>query len=298
MKPAVLLILAFAVSLTGARVAGRQQATFRVNVDLVSVDVLVSRNGRPIAGLTPDDFEVYDNGVRQHIEGVAEGALQRTRTFRTQPVPLDVIFVFDTSESMAGERIQYLAQAARGVLERLRPIDRAALVTFSDRTVLQVGLSQDLAEVARSLDGMTANGRTSIFDAFYAALTLKRPGTRRSMVLLFTDGRDNASWLGANDVVQVARESDVFVYGVGLDSGASGDIKDLVETTGGDLIVATSAKQLKELFVRVIGEMQARYVLTYYPKGVKRQGWHAIDVKLVGKAGDIKARHGYYVPGD
>jgi Ca-activated chloride channel family protein len=296
MKPGLRLILLLTVSLTGGAAASRQQAVFKVNVELVSVDVLVSRNGRPIVGLTPADFDVYDNGVRQRIDGVGEGALQRTETFKSEPIPLDVIFAFDTSESMQGERIGYLAQAARGVLERLRPIDRAALVTFSDRTVLQVGLSQDLAEVGKSLGAMEATGRTSMFDAFYVALTLQRPASRRSMVLLFTDGRDNASWLGARDVVQVARESDVVVYGIGLDTGVSSEIKDVVEVTGGDLIITTSAKQLKELFARVIAEMQARYVLTYYPKGVKREGWHTIEVKLVGKKGDVKARHGYYVP--
>jgi len=199
---------------------------------------------------------------------------------------------------MTGERIQYLAQAAHGVLERLRPVDRVALITFSDRTVLRIAFTQDLGVVGTSVDQMVADGRTSLLDALYAALTLRRAETRRCVILVFTDGRDNASWLGGQDVLQVACESDVVIYGVGLGDAASGDLAAFVENTGGDLIMAKTAQQLKDLFVRVIGEMQARYILTYYPKGVKREGWHSIEVKLTGAKGDVKARRGYWVRAD
>jgi VWFA-related protein len=297
MKPAAIVLAVSWVMLARVMPAGGpQQPTFRVNIDLVSVDVLVTRGGRPVPGLTATDFQVRDNGVLQHIDTVSEGALQANHSIRVQPVPLDVILVFDTSESMAGEKLGYLVGAARGVLDRLRPIDHAAILTFSDRTVLHSPLSPDLRTVGSALDRLDAEGRTSMFDAVYAALTLRRPGTSRTMLLLFSDGRDNASWLGARDVLHVARESDVVIYGVGLDPGVKDQVKDLVEETGGDLAVANSPKQLSTLFLHALDEMQARYVLDYYPKGVRREGWHAIEVRLVGRKAEIKARRGYYVP--
>ncbi len=298
MKRHALVVVAFAIGLPGtmAAQAHLQQPIFKVAVDLVTVDVLVMAKGRPVAGLTTPNFEVYDNGVRQNLEGVGEGALQPGGTIKAQAVPLDVIFVLDTSESMAGDLIRSLAQAARGVLERLRPVDRAALITFSDRTVRQVALTQDLGLVGNTLEQMVAAGRTSMFDALYAALVLERAEARRCLIVIFTDGGDNASWLRAKEVLQVARESDVVIYGVGLQAGAGDALAPFVEATGGDLIAAKSANQLKQLFVQVIGEMQARYVLTYYLKAARREGWHTIEVKLARAKGDVRARRGYWVP--
>jgi VWFA-related protein len=281
-------VLASAV-LLGLGTAPLQQPTFKVRIDLVSVDALITSNGRPVPGLGAADFDVWDNGVRQRVDRVSEGGLQGA--------PLDVVLTFDTSESMAGSKLQQLVEAGRSVLERLRPVDRAALVTFSERTALRRALSADYAAVRGGLDAMAAYGRTSMFDALYVALMQHRSRDTRSMVLLFSDGLDNASWLNGTDVRQVARESDSVVYVVGLDTGIRKQMEDVVAETGGEIVVADSPNHLKTLFARLLGEMQARYVLTYYPENVKREGWHAIEVRLRGRQGDVKARRGYYVPG-
>ena len=274
--------------------AGKQQATFKVRVELVSVDVLATDHGKPIAGLTSSDFEVRDNGVLQQVDSISgEGA---TGNISAQPVLLDVVLVFDTIESMAGSRLQQLVDAGKAVLAKLRPGDRAALVTFSERAVVRQSLSSDVASVSRSLGQLEGTGRTSIFDALYVGLSQRRSYDTRSMLLLFTDGQDNASWLNAKQISQVARESDVVLYAVGLDASVSDELKALAQETGGDTVVAASAKDLKTLFVRIVREMQMRYVLNYSPKGVTRAGWHTIEVRAPRKGAQIMARRGYYVP--
>src|SRR5262245_9480189 len=99
---------------------GAQAPTFRAGVAVVRVNVLATDRGRPVAGLKGDDFEVRDNGVLQQVEATYG-----------ESEPLDVLFAFDRSQSMAGETLGRLGDAARAVLEQLGPDDRAGLVTFN-----------------------------------------------------------------------------------------------------------------------------------------------------------------------
>lgn len=286
-----ILISAFALPLLVVTVFA-QQATFKTRVDLVSVDVLVSNGGEPIAGLTASDFEIRDNNVLQKIDSISgEGTAGQ---IAMRGIPLDVVLVFDVSESMAGTRLEQLVSASKEVLARVRPGDRAALVTFSQRTMISQPLSSDLAGVTRALDRLAATGRTSMFDALYASLSLRRTSDTRSVVLLFSDGRDNSSWLTSKQVRHVARQSDVVVYFVGLDTRVTADMEEITTDTGGAVIVAQSAKDLKALFQRIVREMQARYVLNYYPNGVEQGGWHTIDVRVPGRRANVVARRGYW----
>ena len=285
------LALGLAVPLLAAT-ALAQQATFRTRVDLVSVDVLVTANGKAMAGLAASDFEIRDNSVPQKIESISDGGAAETVTLRR--IPLDVVLVFDVSGSMAGSNLELLVDAGKSVLEKLRPGDRAALVTFSQRTMVLQPLSSDVAVVTRALERLDAGGQTSLFDALYAGLSLRRGSDTRSMVLLFSDGRDNTSWLSSQQATQVARESDVVVYAVGLDKRVKDDMNEMIEETGGAVLVAASAKDLKTLFERIVREMQARYVLAYYPSGVAQGGWHTIEVRVPGRRADVVARRGYW----
>ena len=280
-----------AAVLAAATVLG-QQPTFRADVDLVSVDVQATAKGELILGLAPSDFEIRDNGVPQRIESISgegmPGAVER-RQF-----PLDVVLVLDMSESVAGQKFSQLIDAVRAVLERLRAGDRAALVTFSERTLVRHRLSSEVASIAHALDLLRAGGRTSMFDALFVGLSLRRTIDTRQMVLLFSDGRDNSSWLDETRLSQVARRSDVVVYAVGLDKRVKDDLKEITEETGGTATVAQSPKDLRPLFTRLVREMQARYVLTYYASGVASTGWHSIDVRLPRRRAEIVARRGYW----
>ncbi len=287
------LVLGLAVvGLAGATLAGAQTPVFSSRVDVVLVDVQVTSRGKPVTSLTAVDFEVRDNGVRQRVDTVTGGAVT------VAAVPLDLVLVFDTSESIAGRNLDLLVDALRALLAGLRPGDRAALVTFSDRTELVHPLSSDLSSITRALTSVVPGGRTSMFDGLYTGLMLNRGSTTRAAVLLFSDGRDNASWLEEPAVRKVARESDVVVYGVGLDDSVRNQLEGIVEETGGEFLRADSAKQLKPAFLQLLGQMQARYLLTYSPRDVVREGWHTLDVRLVGGSGgrEIRARRGYDVP--
>lgn len=292
-----LLIPALAVLAAGlCRVHG-QQPTFRARVDLVRLQVLVTASGRTVAGLTAKDFEVEDRGVRQPIEAVLP-----------DPRPLDVLLVMDRSESMAGEPMSRLEAAAHEVVNALRPEDRCGLLSFSHDVALDIDLTTERSAVHDAIGGIRPLGLTSILDAAYSALSLSVPPERRLLILLFSDGLDNRSWTTTADVLPLAARSEAVVASVAfrVSSSAFGPASDapepdlpflrsLTADTGGDLLVVNRYEEFSRAFATMLERARARYLITYYPTGIDRAGWHEVKVSLKGKKGQVTTRRGYVV---
>jgi VWFA-related protein len=270
------------VALIAAQAASVPQTTFRSGVEVVELDVSVTRGGVPVAGLTARDFALTDNGTAQEVQSVT---LER--------LPLSVTMVLDTSQSVAGERLQHLVQAGDGLTAALHTEDRAALVTFSHAVDLRVPMTGDMASIRTALGAMTGNGATSLRDAVHLALQLQPRDRTRPLVLVFTDGHDTASWLTEDAAIDSARRAGVVIHAVRLESDALLD--KLTQISGGRSWSATSDRQLEELFTRALDEMRARYLLTYTPRGVRQTGWHDLKVRLKSGSADITARRGYFV---
>ena len=269
-------------ALLAAQVASTPQTTFRAGVELVELDVSVTRSGVPVAGLTARDFALTDNGAPQDVESVM---LER--------LPLSVTLVLDTSQSVAGDRLRQLVQAGEGLTAALRHDDRAALLTFSHVVDLRVPMTADLESVRTALADMTGNGATALRDAVHLALQLQPHDETRPLVLLFTDGHDTASWLTEDAALDSARRAGVVIHAVRVES--DGFLDKLTQITGGRTWSASSDRQLRELFTKALDEMRARYLLTYTPHGVPQTGWHELKVKLKNGSADVAARRGYFV---
>lgn len=270
-----------------------QQPTFKAGVSVVRVDVLATDGARPLTHLAADDFQVLDNGVAQHVEAAFGDA-----------EPIDVLFAFDRSESTRGETLERLRESATALLDALQPTDRAGLLTFNHTFSLSVPLGP-ASDVADALQEIEAAGSTSILDAVATTIALAAGGDRRTLVLLFTDGVDTLSWLPEKTVLDAARGSDAVMYAVTLPErrnnaqplmGDEGQLKRLVEASGGRLLRADRPAQLRERFIEVLGEMRARYVLTYTPTDPDTPGWHTVSVTLKARKGRIATRAGYVVP--
>lgn len=284
------------------RASAQAPPVFRASIEAVHVDVFVSRGGQPIPGLQASNFELKDNGVRQAPELVA-----------AESRPLRAVLVFDTSSSLAGERLAALKAAGKAFLDGLRPADQAALVAFSDEITWLAPETADRAAVRHALDGLQAAGATSAFDALYAALALSEE-EGRSLIVLFTDGEDNMSFLGEKQLTTAVERSNALVHTVGWRepvpaplwvSGVSSTpppepdhirvLRHVAETAGGRFWAADSPERLRRAFGDIADAMGHRYILGYEPQGVKREGWHRIEIRLRGQKGDLQARHGYWV---
>ena len=197
-----------AIAAMVAAVAAAQQPTFSAHREVVRVDVLVTDRNRPVRGLRAADFEVRDSGVRQVVDSVG-----------FEELPLNVILALDTSVSMSGERLEHLRDAARAVLETMRPGDKAAVLTFDNAVTLLQPLTATVALARESVGRIGPNprlsgGGTAMIDAIFAALTLTAAEPTRSLLLVFTDGIDTSSWLTAERLLAAARRSNAIVYAV------------------------------------------------------------------------------------
>ncbi len=294
-----------AAMLAGAVTASAAGQVFKTTVDGVAVDVLVTRDRRPVSGLTAADFTLHDNGVGQQIKSAM-----------LEDVPVTLLLVLDTSASVQGALLAHLKSAARAVVAALRPVDRVGLLAFSHRVRLVVEPPASASALYPHLDALEADGDTSIYDATLAALTVRERVPGRTLMLVFSDGQDSTSWLKPHDVLAAAQRSDVVVHAVivGPFSGAGtlpvpdGGLRRqfdqepylfntvylwrLAEDTGGAVQQATSGT-LQDAFVRVVNEFRSRYVLTYVPQGVPENGWHDVEVKVRGRGMRVQARRGY-----
>ncbi len=258
-----------------------QAPTFSTDVNHVRVDVLVTDRGQVVRGLQPPDFEVLDNGVPQRVELV---------TF--EQVPLNVILALDLSESVSGERLDHLRSAARALLEGLTERDQAALLTFSHKVRRKEGLTSNVNRLRTALDEVESAGNTALIDGAYAAMMLGASDVGRDLVILFSDGFDTASWLPASTVLESARRADVVVYGVSA-RGPAPFLRDLSELTGGTSFEVDSTKDLRARFTAILEEFRQRYLVSYSPQGVSKDGWHRLDVRVKGRKTAVKARAGY-----
>ncbi|HUF49124.1 MAG TPA: VWA domain-containing protein [Vicinamibacterales bacterium] len=269
-------------ALAAAALAAAGPPQFAVRVDAVRVDVLVTEAGRIVTGLGPGDFEVLDNGVPQTVDVVSFGEL-----------PINVILALDMSESI-GPRLRLLRNAGRSLVGALRPGDQAALITFSHAVALAADLSTETAAVRQALDQVAAFGETALVDAAYAGIVLGESDQARSLLIMFSDGLDTASYLHPSAVHDMARRTDTVVYAVSANIPARATfLRELTRLSGGALLEETSVTSLDAAFLDILDEFRHRYLLSYAPRGVTPGGWHEITVRVRGRQAEVRARPGY-----
>ena len=277
-----------------------QQPVFKVQTELVRIDVLVERNGKPVTGLTADDFTVEDNGVQQRVSllPAVEGVTIST--------------ILDVSGSMTAQMIGNATAGIQALVASLGGADRHELYAFAGdvrRIVMPPTRDALIAQpIARALRE-TAGTHTALCDALVAAIVQSTaPGPKLAAVL--SDGRNNISWLSAQAVIDAAIRHETVIYPVAISQDArsypielppiAGDdglrlLQILANRTGGRVIHTEWSRDLAPVFGSLIDEYRQRYILSFTPERVGRgDGWHRLEVKLRNRAGRVHARTGYW----
>lgn len=253
-----------------------QDAVFKSGIDMVPLTVTVTdAAGRYKTGLTQDDFSVAEDGVPQTLS-----------FFASDEVPVDVALVMDTSSSMAAV-MPMLQSAARGLVRGLRSGDRATIVDVKNSVRAPQLLSEDLGGVASALGELRASGTTAIYDGVYVALgefqraRRRQPAIRRQVMVLFSDGLDNASHVTTDAMRDLARRVDVTIYTVALGQKArvavasekqkqslweaAYTMRALATEAGGRGFSPATAGELPAIYDSIRRELASQYQVGYVP---------------------------------
>jgi len=264
-----------------------QQAPFTSKIEAVRVDVLVTDGGKPVRGLGAADFTVDDNGVPQQVDLVS-----------FDEIPLNVILALDMSDSVAGERLDQLRAAGDVLLAALHEDDQAALVTFSHAVQLDAKLTHDVSAVREALGRVYGAGMTALVDGTYAGIMIAESDAGRGLLIAFSDGVDTSSFLHADAVLDTAKRADIVAYGVSVASRLKPEfLRSITSATGGRLIEIEKTANLTATFLDILEEFRHRYLLSYTPRGVAKDGWHKLDVRVRSRRATVKARPGYLAGG-
>ena len=271
------------VLMLAAPVVPEQAQKFSSRTLGVRVDVLVTDGRNPIGGLKAADFELRDNGVVQKVEVVD-----------ATDVAINAVLALDTSASITGRRKTDLVAAGETILDGLRPVDRAALTTFSHAVTPKIPLTSDFASVRGALQAIEPRGQTSVMDGVYVALTSTLDQSGRFLIVVCTDGSDTTSWLQPREVLDAAKRANGVIYAVtAADAKKSDALKDLADATGGQVLQVKSSAELRAAFQRILNEFRSRYVLAYSPEGVPPGGFHTLEISVPKRRATVKARTGY-----
>ena len=275
---------ALAVLIIAGWTAGAStQPTFSSRVEGVRVDVLVTDSSRrPLRGLTPADLIIRDNGVPQQVDVVSFGE-----------IALHVGLAFDLSESVSGARLDQLRSASKALTSELRPADQSGLITFDAVVSLRCPLSLDRSCLDRELAEAVPAGNTALVDGILAAMIAGESDVGRSLLMVFSDGLDTASFLNTDRVLEMGRRSDVVVYSIASKEARPDFLEELSELTGGRLHEVGRNEDLSKTFRAILDEFRHRYLVTYTPRGVAKDGWHKLEVRVNRPGARVKARPGY-----
>ena len=279
------IVLLPVLALLAWSAAGAQQVRFSTRVESVRVDVLATAGGRPVGGLTADDFEVRDNGV-----------LQPVRLDDTEAIPINVMLALDASASLSDERLQQLREAGRALVSRLQQREAAGLITFNHIVTLREPMTADRDRIARALATVEPLGDTALIDATSLGLSLAEQGDGRGLLVIFSDGLDTTSWQAEDAVLRSAKGFETVAYAVSAAEPGEGAtfLRDITSATGGKVFEVGADERLQSAFVQILDEFRQRYLLSYSPTGVARPGWHKIEVRVKRRGVSTRARAGYF----
>jgi Ca-activated chloride channel homolog len=273
--------------------------TLSVNANLVILSATVlDRHNALVSGLGKEDFKVYEDHV-----------LQQIKDFSHEDLPVTVGLVIDNSGSMAPKRTDVIA-AALSFARSSNPQDQMFVVNFNEN--VSYGLPADipftdrLDQLQLGLSDIKAIGETALYDAIVVALDhLKQGSCDKKVLILISDGGDNASKHNLAQVIEMARHSGAIIYAIGIFDEQDGDqnpdvLKRFAKETGGEAFLPESSKEMALICERIAHDIRNQYTLAYVPT-IQTQdgGYRVIDVKVSSpRHGRLSARTraGYFVP--
>ena len=271
------------------RARGRPAALFSAGTDVILVPVMVQdRRGRFVDGLTPADFDLFEDGIRQDAS-----------FFEASSMALDLVLAVDFSASMTAG-MGPLRFAARHFIRELPEPARLGLVAFNDRTYILARQEQNRAALMEAVDALPSPfGGTALLDAMNYALDLHGDDQAHRVVVLFSDGDDRHSFSAVDSVEERIRSSQATVYVVTMGRGREIErvrqlLGRLTRVSGGRSFSIERIDELDGVLAHIRDRLRNRYFLAYQSANPTRDGtWRRIEVRTGNRRHVVTAREGY-----
>ena len=313
--------------------SARAQSTPRIHVevDMVQMSVAVTDNkGDYVTGLHPTDFTIMEDGIPQKLATYSEGDMPVQRVSevpnsdaRPKIAPpsyksrgsatgsngsdlsaalagANVYILFDKSDYMY-KGFVFAQDAISDFIRSLQGPDRIAFYSYSRDLSRDAQLTPDRFSVLKGVRATTAGDNAALYNALLMTLKDARQVTGRKVVVVFSNGPDNASMVAPEDVGELAQSEGVPIYMISTreaksDPASAVVFERMAAATGGKAYFANNWRDQQKAFASIRDDLQHLYSLSYYPQTNPNRGWRAITVKLNGEAlkkYHVRTRSGY-----
>ena len=306
----------------------QDQTTFHVKVDMVVLSFTVTdTKNKYVNGLKPGDFKIYEDDIPQKMATFAEGTRAPVQVLAdggTRPLPAgsaaanrqpgpgvvdlrsdamtgtNVFVLFDTSNYM----YRGFVYASDAIADFIRGLDRAdsiAVYTYSRNLNRAVPLNRDRTTAIAGLRKAVAGDDSALYNCLLLTLRDAARVAGRKVVIVFSNGPDNASMVAPDDVRAVAEDEGIPIYVISTsevtnDAISSSIFKRITMTTGGKSYFAKTWQKQVEAFESIREDLGNSYTVTYYPQPNPNEGFRRISIRLTSDAMrkyKIRARPGY-----
>ena len=294
-------LLVLSAVLAGAQATGKKsqsdpRVTFKADTKLVVLHTAVlDEEEHFVTNLSQGAFKVYEEDV-----------LQSLKVFRREDVPVSLGILVDNSGSM-GDKRQQVNAAAVNFVKASNPKDEVFIVNFNDEALLATDFTSDVLRLQDALQRIDSRGGTALYDATGMSLDHLKDRAKwdKQVLLIVTDGEDNASVVKLEELVRRLQETDTVIYAVGLLSetqrrsakSATRAIRHVVQATGGAAFFPKSVHEVNAITQQIAQDIRNQYVLAYSPAQGSALGFRRVKVVLSGKKTKrLRVRHrpGYY----
>jgi Ca-activated chloride channel homolog len=304
--------------------AQEDSSAIRVNVVLVQLNVAVTdRKGNYVGGLRPEDFLITEDKIPQTLATFEEGngptlrpethgvgtvvESDQTDSASTQIKPLtsqfagaNVFILFDTSNYMYRGFV-FAQDAIADFVRSLEGVSKIAFYSYSRDLSRAAPLTSDRAVVLRGVRNTVAGDDAALYNCLLLTVKDTARLQGRKVIVVFSNGPDNASSVPPEDVAELAQSTGTIIYMISTQQAQNEPVSTAVfermsKATGGKAYFAKSWKDEKDAFASIRDDLAHLYSLSYYPQQNPNRGWRSITVKLVGKNMQkyrVRTRDGY-----
>jgi len=322
------LVVFLLVSGLAIRTLG-QQAQFQVSVDLVQLNVAVIDNkGNYVTGLRPNDFIIAEDGISEKLAFFGEGngptfslipvgengegkpttaasyaptpAKDASETLAAAIAGSNVYILFDTSNYMYRGFV-FAQDAIADFVRSLETADKVAFYSYSRDLSRAATLTADRNEVVRGVRTTVAGDDAALYNCLLLTVKDAAQTQGRKVVVVFSNGPDNASVVPPEDVAELAQSTGIPIYMIStkearLEPVSTAVFERMTAATGGKAYFAKNWREERKAFESIRDDLGHLYSLSYYPKPNQNHGWRSISVRLIGdraKSYHVRTRNGY-----